>query len=447
LLRLLVLLAVVGVVTVVGLVAALKDWPYAVVVALPPLLLLLLRRLDLTPLLILIVAAFVPFSLSTGTESRLVASLLLTMACVGLWVFRAIVIEKRLALNPSPVNVPLIGFMVVTVVSLVWSMVFRDPLVVIWGTFPLVQLASTAVMIMLPCALLLVANHIEGQGLLKAMMVVFLAAGFLGLVREFFRLPLPVNADGLFTMWVVTLSISLALFDRQMSWIVRGLLIVMAGGWVYWRFGLHITWVSGWLPPFVALGIVVLVRSKKLFAVLVLAVAIVAIINLAYLVRAQEEEMDESGHSRLEAWVVNWRVTGKHLLLGTGPGGYAAYYMSYFPHEAMASHSNLIDVAAQTGLVGLFFCVWFFASLAWTGYRLVVRVHGRGDFVEALSAAGLAGTVGCIVALGLGDWLLPFAYTQTIAGFDHAVYSWLFMGMVLALDRFTQSQTGAWGNA
>jgi hypothetical protein len=40
--------------------------------------------------------------------------------------------------------------------------------------------------------------------------------------------------------------------------------------------------------------------------------------------------------------------------------------------------------------------------------------------------------------MGFGDWLFPFAYTQTIAGFDFIVYSWLFMGTIPVLDYLTQ---------
>jgi hypothetical protein len=42
--------------------------------------------------------------------------------------------------------------------------------------------------------------------------------------------------------------------------------------------------------------------------------------------------------------------------------------------------------------------------------------------------------------MAFGDWLVQFAYTQTIAGFDNAVYSWLFMGTILVLDRITKLQ-------
>jgi O-antigen ligase len=109
--------------------------------------------------------------------------------------------------------------------------------------------------------------------------------------------------------------------------------------------------------------------------------------------------------------------------------------MSYFPTEAMATHNNYLDILAQTGILGLGLCMWFFFALIWLGYKLCCRLRGRGDFPEGLANAALAGTVGAVFAMVIGDWVFPFAYTQTIAGFDYTVYSWLFMGAILVLDR------------
>jgi hypothetical protein len=119
--------------------------------------------------------------------------------------------------------------------------------------------------------------------------------------------------------------------------------------------------------------------------------------------------------------------------LGTGPAGYAAYYMTYFPMEGMATHNNYIDIIAQTGIVGSIFFLWFlFAHVR--GSRQIRRMlQGRGDFAESLAVAALAGSVGCIVAMALGDWMFPFAYTQGIIGFDSALFNWFFMGSIWAL--------------
>jgi O-antigen ligase len=270
-----------------------------------------------------------------------------------------------------------------------------------------------------------------------------LVAGVIAIPYRLGLIPiLLINDNGLFTMWVVSLALGLALFNRQLSWLWRGGLLLLAAGWIYARFGLQISWLAGWLPTLMAAGIIIFMRSKKL-VIICLVMMIIAISLQAdyFLDKVLADEANESGHTRMAAWEVNWRVTGKHLLFGTGPGGYAVYYMSYFPNDAMATHSNYIDVIAQTGIFGLAFCVWFFFVLAWRGYKLCLRLKGRGDMAEGIANAALAGTVGCIVAMAIGDWLFPFAYTQTIAGFDYIVYSWLFMGAILVLDRIYPATT------
>jgi hypothetical protein len=43
----------------------------------------------------------------------------------------------------------------------------------------------------------------------------------------------------------------------------------------------------------------------------------------------------------------------------------------------------------------------------------------------------------------LGDWLIPFVYNQTIAGFDHSVYSWLMLAMLCGLIAQLRAETTA----
>jgi O-antigen ligase len=151
-----------------------------------------------------------------------------------------------------------------------------------------------------------------------------------------------------------------------------------------------------------------------------------------------DRENQESGQTRLAAWVQNWIITQDHLVFGTGPAGYAVYYMTYFPRNAMATHNNYIDIFSQLGLVGLVFYLSFFVLVVWSGFRLCQRLRGRGDFVEALAQAALAGSVGCLVINAFGDWLIPFAYTQGIRGYDYAAYNWIFLAVIPVLERLTR---------
>ena len=407
--------------------------PLAVVA--PLVAFLALRRLEYRVLALVVTAAFVRVSLPTGTNSRIVASLLMTAVLIMIWIIEMLVRDKKLHLTPSSTNVPLLAFILTAVISYVWSNAFRDPLVIVWHTWPFVQLGGLAVMVLLPGAFLLVVNSISEVRSLRWLYWLMVCIGVLSLVDHVLPISLPfLNTGGLFSLWFVSLTYAQALFNKRLPLWLRLILLGVAGVWMYIYFVTWVTWLSGWLPPLAAIGTVSLLRSKKLFLIFVLLMLVYVGLNLDYYIgTVLERETAESGLSRLDAWAHNWQVTSKHLLFGTGPAGYAAYYMSYFPTDAMATHSNYIDVLSQTGIVGLFFCLWFFGSLGWTGYKACMRLTGSGDFSEGFAVATLGGWAGCVVAMALGDWLFPFVYTQTIAGFDYAVYSWVLLGGMVAL--------------
>jgi O-antigen ligase len=338
--------------------------------------------------------------------------------------------------------------MATVLISLIWGRVYRDVFVHDIGS-PFVSVASAMVMVLLPATFLMVTNLVQNTRWLQVMVWLFLAAGLVSLVISlvidlgigpaytlyalvFYNGVVWVNTQGLFSMWYLSLALALALFHRQLHWVWRIALLVYAAGWVYWGFFERLSWLSGWVPAFAAAAVITFARSKKLFVVVVLVIVVGA---GGYFWRTSfEAESEGSGRTRLAAYEVNWRVTSKHLLFGTGPAGYASYYMSYFPTEAMASHSNYVDIIAQTGIVGTFFVLWFFGAQVWGSYKLRLKLENRGDFAESLAVAVLAGTVGCIVAMALGDWLFPFAYTQGIVGFDAAMINWFFMGSLWALS-------------
>jgi len=407
-----------------------------IAIAAPPVVLLALSRLEYGVLAIILTAAFVRFSIGTGTGSRIVASLVMTAVFIVLWLTRMFVVDRNLRLKPSRVNAPLLGFIATAFVSYLWSNAFRDSLVVVWDSWPFVQIGALAVIILLPGAFLLTANAISEVRWLKALCWSMILIGVLSLASHYLHIEFPfLNTRGLFSLWFIALAYGQALYNTKLPLWLRVSLLGLVGAGMFIYLIRQVTWLSGWVPPLVAIVTITFLKSKRLFLVLVILAAAYLMLNWGYYTgTVLNAESAESGHTRLAAWEHNWRVTGKHLLFGTGPAGYAAYYMSYFPGEAMATHSNYIDVLSQVGILGLLLCLWFFGALGWTGYKLCLRLKGTGDFSEGLAAAALAGCVGCVVAMGLGDWLFPFVYTQTIAGFDYAVYSWVLLGGIVVLD-------------
>ena len=410
----------------------------ACVVPVVTFLLYRLGRIEYGVLAIVFTAAVVRFTLPTGTQSRLVMSLLLTAMYIVIWIARMFVVERRLYLLPSSVNVPLLGYVATCIISLVWSNAFRDVLVVVWSTWPFVQMGGLAVMILLPSALLLTYNSFKEIKWLYGLTALFLIVGTVAIVGQLAHLPIHfLQVRPLFPTWVICLAYALALFDRRLPGWLRVLLLLLSGAWFYLVFVRQLRWLSAWMPTVAAIGIISLLRSKCFLILIILALVVYGVLNVSTLKANFEAEQTASGVTRLMAYAHNWRVTGKHLLFGVGPAGYAAYYMSYFPDEAMATHSTYLDTLSQTGIVGLSFFLWMFFEVGRTAWKLVWRLRGGGNFEEAFSVAALGGIAGLILAMGLGDWIVPFVYTQTIAGFDYAVYSWVMMGAMLSLNYIT----------
>lgn len=426
-----------------------------IILGAPIVLALAFTRLEYGPLLLLFAALFIRFVLPTGTHSDIVASMALTGVLLVMWLARMLIVEKRIYLNPSITNVPIFGFIGAVIFSYAWSNAFRDPLVVVWSSWPFVQMGALAEMILLPSAFILTSNLTKDIGTLKVAVVLIIVGMCIYLVGFFLWRGIPsmaatihalvsfVNVGGLFSMWFAALVYAQLLFNQRLSpWmriILTGLLVV----WGYRFFVMGITWLAGWLVPASALAVISFFRSKKLFLLLV-------ILALVYLGFKWEywagtviaNEADESGYSRMRAYRQNWNITGKHLLFGTGPAGYAAYYMTYFPEAAMASHSDYIDLLSQTGIVGMLFYTAFFGTLLLAGYRLIRRLNGRRDFAEGFANAAFAGCAGCMLAMAVGTWLMPFVYTASLAGFDHAVYSWIMLGSMVALERLVAREQG-----
>ncbi|HIE39410.1 MAG TPA: hypothetical protein EYP77_10170 [Anaerolineae bacterium] len=383
---------------------------------------------------IVLVAATIRYGLPTGTQSRIPVSMVVTVSTIVVWVIGVMVTRKRLRLAPSPTNIPLLGFVAASVVSFIWGNVFRDVLVVPWRSWPFVQLGGLAVMVLLPGAFLLAANHLGEVRWISLLVLLLLVIGTIYIFGD--RLHLPVRflqVRPLFPMWMICLSYTLAITDRKLPLWVRGLLLILAGAWGYHVFIQKFRWLSAWLPSGAAILVISLLRSRMALVILLLIAVLYVGFNIDAIEARLEAERTESGETRLDAWLHNWRVTSKHWLFGVGPAGYALYYMSYFPTEAMATHSNYIDILSQTGVVGLTLFLWFFLAVGFCAWRLWRRVRKRGDFVEAFSLATLGGWVGAMLAMALGDWLVPFVYTQTIAGFDYASYTWVLLGAMVAL--------------
>jgi O-antigen ligase len=377
-------------------------------------------------------------SLPTGRGSRLVFSLVLALGLVGIWVIQVWFSRDRVQMKKSPVNLPLILWVIACIAALVWSELLRDPFLLEWEHYRVVRLAAMLVNILLPMLALFVGNVIKDDRWLHWLVLMTLGIGTFTLGALVTNLPVTAlfqnGTRGLFATWVAALALSLGLFNAKMPLWLRGMLILLAAAWFGHDFYVNTAWLSGWLPMGVAGATVVLLYSRKYFYVLIAALILIAGTQFNWITtNIVDSNLEEGSGNRLDLWKINFQLIEKHPLFGVGPAGYAPYYMTYHPNTAMSTHNNYFDVLAQTGFIGFIVFLWMMGTFLVVGLRVRSRVAGRGNFMEAYVNAVIAGTAAALVSMMLGDWVLPFAYNQTISGFDNAMFTWLFLGGLLAV--------------
>lgn len=398
---------------------------------------------------VVVSAAFVRFTIGTGTDSALVASLLCALLLVVGWIAHQRIEGKPLILLPRAISIPSAILASATLLSFLWGRLVLDPRIEAPPTFYRVQIAQ-AMLTLLSLGLLFVgAELLRARANRNLLVIAFLIIGTLALPFRWFGWESHgINSAGLFGLWFIALGWSNALANTTLERWVRIGLAALSLGWLLMAYIREGRWVSGWLPAVIAILIITLIAKPRIGFALVVSVivAITFYFSILYdvLITTQEREGSIGGDfGRLQLIQRNLELIKDHLLLGTGPAGYALYYVTFFPDRAMSTHNNYVDILSQNGIAGLCGFVGLLFALAILALRLVPRATNQSDRALAIAIAG--GVPALIFSLWLGDWLIPFVYNQTIAGFDHAVYSWLMLACLcgLAADYRSRSTTDA----
>ncbi len=389
----------------------------------------------------LIVAALtVPFAIGTGTQTSINIAILLVAFLAGLWLFDNLIRGRRLGIRFSRPVWALLGLAVAVLLAF---LVGQMPWFPISGAPMRAQVGGLAVFLLSIAAFLLAAHQIPDVRWLQWLTWLFLGLGgvFLagriipgasGLTKLF-----PPGATGsLFWVWLVALAFSQALFNKQLSFFGRVALWALVLATFYVGLGSGRSWASGWLPPLVALAGVLFIAAPR-WGVTTFAlggfVGLWKLQSLTNIILATNNQY--SYITRLAAWrILLFDIVKLNPILGLGPANYY-WYTALFPimgwYVVFNSHNQYMDLLAQTGVMGLFFYLWFF----WEMLRLAWRMRNRTEegFARAYVYGVFGGMLGTLAAGMLGDWVLPFVYNIGLAGFRASVMGWVFMGALLAI--------------
>jgi O-antigen ligase len=356
-----------------------------------------------------------------------------------------IVIDRKISVRPALINWPALVFIGMAILSFIWSSLFVDHQVgFLYNDKFLPRLMTIDVMIISPLTTLLFANYLRSERAFKWIVWWLVAVGSIFWIRYFFSWSDLnfINTGGQFSAIVCALALGQLLFNPRQRWYVRLVLLGTVGIWMYIQIQLGLSWLSGWLPVVLAVGLVTVAYSRKL-------AVLFALVGIAYLLSTGEvfssnleRENLESGVTRTAAWEQTLDIVRDHLFLGTGPAGYHYYLTAYGTFRsgiAQLSHNNYIDVIAQTGMVGFLGYLSFWIGVGLMAWKLL-RAPMPSDLLRGLKYAALACYPVTLLSMMLGDWVIPFPYTQTLAGVDYTIWHWMMAGIIIALYYFGSDQ-------
>ncbi len=427
--------------------------PSQIIVAFLPILLiavvaiiaLIYARLHWLVVVIPVLSTVFHEGIDTGTETKLTFTFLLLNLWALLWFVKMVVANRKISVRPSAANWPAVFFIVMALISFVWSTVFVDYQVrYLYEAKFLPRLMTIIVMIISPLTTLLYANHLRSERAFRWIVWWFLAVASIFWIRFFIAWPRKsiIDTGGQFSAFVCALALGQLLFNHRLPWYIKLLLLWIIGIWMYIQIQLGITWLSGWLPVVVAIVLVTLFYSRKLALVFVLVGIVYLWLTSDIFSANLERENQESGVTRTAAWEQALDVTVDHLFLGTGPAGYHYYLTAYGIYDtgiAQLSHNNYVDILSQTGILGLIAYATFWIGVGIMAWKLLWTPMPT-DFLRGLKAAVLAAYPVTLLSMMLGDWVIPFPYTQTLAGIDHTIWHWMMAGILMALYYFASDQ-------
>jgi hypothetical protein len=420
--------------------------------------LLALRSMSIALTLLVSISVVLNISLSTGTQSQVNATIILVALLTAVWIIRMLVSEKRIWLVPSPLNNPLLAFLLVFILAWLAGYAIKDEQVSFPGNAFQVQAGQFAMFALSVAALFLTANHAFEEKTLQSWTWIILILGIAAISSDILKIqPQPLPAvKGAMQMWPFVLLFAHLLFNPDLKPEFRLFGWPLLGLWAYWVYYTPTFNTKGlWVPALLAMGLLLALRSLKL-SVLTGVVVLVLLHSTGAFDALLAAESASSYRPLI--WQDVLHMASKNWLLGLGPANYMYYWPSlglnsltlqqaiqnqpwmaqqWGTYIVVPSHNMYVDILAQSGVFGLIIFLVFLILALRFGWRLSLR------FQPGFYKAHILGVLCGFAAMAIGsfwfaDWLIPFVYNITISGFRHSVYSWLLLGTLVSINYFSE---------
>ena len=246
-------------------------------------------------------------------------------------------------------------------------------------------------------------------------------------------------ANSMFWTWMVALAFGQVLLNKELKPFWRLVLIGLLAVTAYVAYFINGDWKSGYIPALAAIAAIIGIRFPKL-ALLASPIAVIALIFVANQSIASEAY---SWGTRLDAWTIVLDIAKVSPILGMGFGNYS-FYTVIFPIRGyynirFNSHSQFVDLIAQTGIVGLIIFLWVILEVTWLGWTIKDKTND--GFSRGYVYGVMGGVAGSIVASFLVDWILPYIYNIGFNGFRASILPWIFFGGLVSVEQIIRNQS------
>jgi hypothetical protein len=396
-------------------------------------MLVLLKYPNLGFILIFLGGIFVPFSGPAGVN----AAVLFVAVLIGIWLMNMLVVKRQFHFINSRVLLPVVALLGISVIAFAMGQV---PWFVFANQAPLdAQVGGFAIFIFSLGTMLVAAHLIEDIKWLQIITWTFIGLGALYMGGRLLRLPVDrfynwaFTAGSMFWTWLVALAFAQAVFNTKLKMYLRVILYGIVFVTIFVAFVQANDWKSGWVPPLVAIGLILGLKYKRLM-LLAIPIALMVVAYLAIDLIASDEY---SWGTRVDAWLIVLEISQVSPILGMGFSNYY-WYTPLFPirgwRVSFNSHSQYVDLIAQVGILGLLSFLWIFFEASRLGWRLAEKELPDG-FARAYSYGVLGGLAGSLMAAFLVDWILPFVYNIGFNGFRASILFWIFLGGLVSIEQ------------
>jgi hypothetical protein len=392
-----------------------------------------IRQPNLVYVIILLGGMFVPFNGRGGINASVIAIILL----IGLWVMDMLVIKREFKFIYSRPIRPVLYFLAISVVAFAVGQISWFPFA---RQAPMdAQIGGFAIYLLLPLTMLVTPNMIRDMKWLKIVFWAFIGLSMIYVLARALGLSI---ADQLFTngytansmlwTWLIVLLASQIIYNDGLDWKMRGMLIVFGLLALYVGVVQQSDWKSGYVPAVVSVAALVGLKFKKLTIVAMPFALAVGIFLAQDLISTDLY----SWGTRVDAWLVVLQISQTSPIIGLGFANYY-WYAQVFTirgyHIKFNSHSQFVDIVAQTGVLGLICFFWILFEVGRLAWNLA---HSLKDgFARGYAYGVLAGVLGCLMASFLVDWVLPFAYNIGLNGVRASILPWIFFGGLLSIEQ------------